>query len=261
VAVSLQKIRTDPATKDWFRSVGRQKDQYQGVWIVSPDDKVLAGDDYGYKDAPKLLAGMDAALKAFGPVEPRKARRQEPFPFRGVGVRPDGSVDLALYRCYLHQGKPDGPHLRDTLSLKKEEWTALTPPRLVAGTEWVIAEDVARKLVRPFCLNTLGGDMPGPEDAKVARLTAKVEAVEDGRARIRLTGTFEAVKLFKEENLSFRGTATAAGVAELGVKEKTLTSVLLVFQGTYQQGARPETQKGRPFGAVAEWQRKQTSAP
>jgi hypothetical protein len=261
VAVSLQKIRTDPATKDWFRSVGRQKDQYQGVWIVSPDDKVLAGDDYGYKDGPKLLADMDAALKAFGPVEPRKARWQEPFPFRGVGVRPDGSVDLALYRCYLHQGKPDGPHLRDTLSLKEEEWTALTPPRLVAGAEWVIAEDVARKLVRPFCLNTLGGDMPGPEDAKVARLTAKVEAVEDGRARIRLTGTFEAVKLFKEENLSFRGTATAAGVAEFDLKEKTLTSVLLVFQGAYQQGARPETQKGRPFGAVAEWQRKQTSAP
>ena len=255
----MQKIRTDPATKDWFRSVGRQKDQYQGVWIVSPDDKVLAGDDYGYKDAPKLLAGMDAALKAFGPVEPRKARRQEPFPFRGVGVRPDGNVDLALYRCYLHQGKPDGPHLRDTLSLKKEELTALTPPRLVAGAEWVIAEDVARKLVRPFCLNTLGGDMPGPEDAKVARLTAKVEAVEAGRARIRLTGTFEAVKLFKEESLSFRGTATAAGVALFDVKEKTLTSVLLVFQGEYHQGARPQTQKGRPFGAVAEWQRKQTS--
>ena len=40
MAVSLQKIRTDPATKDWFRSVGKQKDQYQGVWIVSPADKV-----------------------------------------------------------------------------------------------------------------------------------------------------------------------------------------------------------------------------
>jgi hypothetical protein len=261
VAVSLQTIRTDPATKEWFRSVGRQKDQYQGIWIVSPDDKVLAGDDYGYKDAPKLLAGMDAALKAFGPVKPRKAQRQEPFPFRGVGVRPDGSADLALYRCYLHQGKPDGPHLRDTLLLKKEEWAALTPPKLVAGAEWVVAEDVARKLVRPFCLNTLGGDMPGPEDAKVARLTAKVETVEDGRARIRLTGTFEAVKLIKEENLSFRAAATAAGIAEFDVKGKTLTSILLVFQGEYQQGAQPETQKGRPFGAVAEWQRKRTPAP
>jgi hypothetical protein len=261
VAFSLQKIRTDPNTKDWFRSIGRQKDQYQGIWIVSPEDKVLAGDDYGYKDAPKLLASVDAALKAFGPVEPRKAQRQEPFPFRGVGVHPDGSVDLALYRCFLHLGKPDGPHLRDTLPLKKDEWAALTPPKLVVGAEWVILENVAQKMVRPFCLNTLGGDMPGPEDAKVARLTAKVEALEDGRARIRLTGRFEALKLFKEKNLSFRGTATAAGIAEFDVKEMTISSILLVFQGAYQQGAEPETQKGRPFGAVAEWQRTSRSAP
>jgi hypothetical protein len=56
----------------------------------------------------------------------------------------------------------------------------------------------------------------------------------------------------------FRSTATAAGVAEFDVKERTLSSFLLVFQGSYQQGAQPETQKGRPFGAVAEWQRTRT---
>jgi hypothetical protein len=173
----------------------------------------------------------------------------------------DGSVDLALYRCYLHLGKADGPHLRDTLPLNKEEWSAFSPPKLVAGTEWAIPADVAKKLVRPFCLNTLGGDMPGPKDAKVAQLTAKVESVKDGRARIRLTGTFEAVKMFKEQNLSFRGTATAAGIAEYDLKEKTLSSFLLVFQGAYQQGAQPEIQKGRPFGAVAEWHRGHTSPP
>jgi len=228
---------------------------------VSPADKVLGGGDYGYKDAPKLLDGMDAALKAFGPVQPRKAKRQEPFPFRGVGVHPDGNVDLALYRCYLHLGKPDGPHLRDTLPLKKDEWSAFAPPKLVAGAEWTIPAAVARKLVRPFCLNTLGGDMPGPDDARVAQLTAKVEEVKDGRARIRLTGAFEAVKLFKEQNLSFRSTATAAGIAEYDVDEKVMLSLLVVFQGAYQQGAQPEMQKGRPFGAVAEWQRKSMSPP
>src|SRR4029077_5593308 len=141
------------------------------------------------------------------------------------------------YRCFLHLGKADGPHLRDTLPLKKEEWAVLAPPKLVTGTEWVISKEVARKMVRPFCLNTLGGDMPGPEDAKVAQLTAKVEAVEDGRARIRLTGTFEAGKLFKEKNLSFRSTTTASGIAEYDLKEMTLSSFLLVFQGSYQQGA------------------------
>jgi hypothetical protein len=238
--------------------VGKQKDQYQGVWIVSPADKVLGG-DFDYRDAPKVIATLDAALKAFGPVEPRTAKRQEPFPFRGVGVRPDGQVDLALYRCYLHLGKPDGPHLRDTLPLKKAEWSAFVPPKLVAGTEWKIPADVAKKLVRPFCLNTLGGDMPGPEDAKVAQLSAKVEAVKDGQARIRLTGTFEAVKLFKEQNMSFRATASAAGFAEYDVEEKAMLSLLVVFQGAYQQGAKPEKQKGRPFGAVAEWHRKDTS--
>src|SRR5262245_41646180 len=224
--------------------------------MVSPDDKVLGGDDYGYKDAPRLCDDMDAALKAFGPVQPRNAKRQEPFPFRGVGVHPDGHVDLALYRCYLHQGKPDGPHLRDTLPLKKDEWSAFAPPRLVAGAEWTIPADVARTLVRPFCLNTLGGDMPGPEDAKVALLTATVESVKDGRARIRLTGTFEAVKLLKEQSLSYRGTATATGIAEYDADEKAMVSLLIVFEGTYQQGAQPETQPSRSFGAVAEWQRK-----
>jgi hypothetical protein len=222
---------------------------------------VLGGGDYGYKDAPKLLDAMHAALKAFGPVQPRNAKREEPFPFRGVGMHPDGKVDLALYRCYRHQGKPDGPHLRDTLPLSKDEWAALAPPKPVAGAEWAIPGDVAKKLVRPFCLNTLGGDMPGPEDAKVAQLTGKVESVKQGRARIRLTGTFEAVKLFKEQNLSFRSTATAAGIAEYDVEEKAMLSLLVVFQGAYQQGARPETQKGRPFGAVAEWHRKYTSPP
>ena len=174
-------------------------------------------------------------------------------------MRPDGSVDLALYRCYMHLGNPDGPHLRDTLPLKKAEWAAFAPPKLVAGTEWTVPADVAKKLVRPFCLNTLGGDMPGPENAKLAQLSAKVEAVKDGRARISLTGTFEAVKLYKEKNLSFRGTATAAGFADYDLKEKALSSLLVVFQGEYQQGAQPETKKGRPFGAVAEWHRKATS--
>ena len=176
-------------------------------------------------------------------------------------MRRDGSVDLALYRCYLHQGKPDGPHLRDTLPLKKDEWSAFAPPKLVAGAEWTIPAEVAKKLVRPFCLNTLGGDMPGPDDAKVAQLTAKVEEVKGGRARIRLTGTFEAVKLFKEQNLSFRSTATAAGIAEYDLAAKTLSSFLVVFKGAYQQGSQPETQKGRPFGAVAEWHGKSMSPP
>ena len=47
-----------------------------------------------------------------------------------------------------------------------------------------------------------------------------------------------------------------AGSAEYDVEGKAMSSLLVVFQGTYQQGAQPQTQKGRSFGAVAEWHRK-----
>lgn len=266
VAVNLAKIRTSPDTKEFFRSVQRQKDAYQGLWIVSPDGKALAGEhdfdrtglsgaEINKKFDRATLDMLDEGLKAFGPVQPRHVKPEEQLPYRGVGVRPDGSVDLAIYRRLLHQGQSDGPALRDTLALQKQEWAALAPPKLIAGTEWVIPDAVAKKMVRPLSLNTLGdpGAMPGPEDAKVARLTAKVESVQDGRAWIRLTGEFEAIKIFKEEpQLSYRGAATAAGVAVYDVKQKTMSSLLLVFQGTY---GRPDTEEGsRSAGAVIEWQ-------
>ena len=61
MAVNRNKIRTDPDTRDWFRSVGKQKDQYQGIWIVSPADKVLGGGDYRYDDLRGVLESLDAA--------------------------------------------------------------------------------------------------------------------------------------------------------------------------------------------------------
>ena len=72
VAVNLYKVRrAKDAGGDLFRSVQRQKDQYQGIWIVSPVGKVLAG-KHDYEDfkngARELLETMDAGLAAFGPI-------------------------------------------------------------------------------------------------------------------------------------------------------------------------------------------------
>jgi hypothetical protein len=272
VAVDLKMIRTDPDTRDWFRAIQRQQEQYQGIWIVSAEGKVLAPDHPFRRwkntatakeifDSLKrdMLEMAQAALKAFGPVQPRQVKPREQLPYRGVGIRSDGNLDLAIYKRKLHEGKSDGPGLRDTLPLKKEEWAALTPPKPVAGTEWVIPEAVARKMVRPLCINTLGSStsMPGPEDAKLAQLTAKVEAVEDGKARIRFIGTLEAIKLFKDEpNLSYRGAATATGIAVYDIKLETMTSLLLYFQGTSQPWPMPTGQLS--LGAVIEWQRERT---
>jgi hypothetical protein len=44
-AINLYSVRkaTD-GSREFFLSVQRQKDQYQGVWIVTPEGKVLVGD-------------------------------------------------------------------------------------------------------------------------------------------------------------------------------------------------------------------------
>jgi len=39
------------------------------------------------------------------------------------------------------------------------------------------------------------------------------------------------------------------------IKRKTMSSLLIVFEGTYQQASPPDAQRGRPLGAVIEWQR------
>ena len=56
VAVNLVKIRTDPDTKDWFRSIQLQQDQYQGIWIVTAEGKVLAPEHPFHSWAPTATA-------------------------------------------------------------------------------------------------------------------------------------------------------------------------------------------------------------
>jgi hypothetical protein len=88
----------------------------------------------------------------------------------------------------------------------------------------------------------------------VSNIVLQIEVMIPGSSRPsrgRTSSNGPAVARGTGTTRAFRGTATAAGIAEFGVKEKMLTYVLLVSQGV--QGARPETQNGRPFGTVAEW--------
>jgi hypothetical protein len=98
--------------------------------------------------------------------------------------------------------------------------------------------------------------MPGPEDARAAHLTAKVESVENGQAQIRLAGTLEAIHRMKgvDSGFSYRGTATVAGLAAYDLDRRAMSSLLLVYQGTYQQGPEPEKAGSVQLGAVIEWQ-------
>jgi hypothetical protein len=280
VAVNLYKVRkaTD-GSRELFLSVQRQKDQYQGIWIVSPEGKVLAG-RHDYKEfkhgSVELLETIDAGLEAFGPVQTRPAKPANLLAFRGVSVQEDGSVSLALYgrqmlgggrssipadvapsQAWLWDGalRPDGPFMIDSVQLPADEWAAFAPVKVETGATWRLPEAVARKLTRLLSASSDQAWMPGPEDARVAELEAAVESVEGGVALLRFTGRWEMMHLVEgNAKRPTYGAATADGVAHYDVERKSMRSLLLVFSGTIRSG-RPDAPLNRT-GAVAEWRAK-----
>ncbi|HEV3081659.1 MAG TPA: hypothetical protein VGY66_17910 [Gemmataceae bacterium] len=276
VAVNLYKVRQakDPGG-ELFRSVQRQKDQYQGIWIVSPQGKVLAG-HHTIKShetwSQEVIETVDAGVKAFGPVLPRSANPANPLPDRGHGVQTDGSVCLAIYarqmlgggrenapadvatsRLWLWDGtlRPDGPAVIDSLTLTAKEWAALAPPKTEVGTTWTVPEAVARQFCRVLVPSSDQSSMPRPKDAKLAALTGRVESVDNGLARILLAGGWEAVHLQEgDAKRPMGGEATARGIAVFDLKRRAMQSVLLVFSGTY---GRPKDETVCATGAVVEW--------
>jgi hypothetical protein len=280
-AINLYKTRkATNGSRELFLSIQRQKDQYQGIWIVTPDGKVLAG-KHDYEDfnngARELLETIDAGLRAFGPVTRRQVAPTNPLPLRGKGMRPDGGVDLALYgrqmlgggrdrmppgidpgRAWIWDGsyRPDGPTMIDTLTLDAGEWRAFAPAQVAAGHKWTIPDAVARKFVRLLSSSSDQSMMPRPQETKAAELKAKVEAVEGERARVRLRGRWEAVHVMEDlpETSPYRVTyvaATAEGRATWDAGRNAMTSFLLVFDGTFRCG-KPDAEPGRT-GGVAEW--------
>jgi hypothetical protein len=273
----LYKVRQakDPGG-ELFRSVQRQKDQYQGIWIVSPTGKVLAGHhEFRSRETwtQEVLDTANAALKTFGEVPPRQAKSVDPLPFRGHGTQPDGTVCLAAYtrqmlgggrsnvpagvpasRHWLWDGalRPDGPVVIDSLTLTAKEWATLAPPKHQVGSTWAVPESVARQFCRVLIPSSDQSAMPRPDDSKLARLEGTVASIEDGKARIRLTGTWEAVHLQEgDAKRPLRGAATAEGLAIYDVKRQAMQSVLLVFSGSY---GRPNDESVAAVGAVVEWQ-------
>ena len=132
VALNLYEIRkAEGPGGDFFRAVQKQRPaQYQGLYLVSPDGKVLAShqDFKSHKTwAKEVLADLEPGLEAFGAVKPREAERADPLPHRGVGVMPDGGVCLGVYLRFAIKGIPlrelPNPTI-DSLVLAEDEWTA-----------------------------------------------------------------------------------------------------------------------------------------
>ncbi len=253
VAVNLYKVRrAHDAGGELFRSAQRQKDQYQGIWILSPEGKVLAA-HHAVKDfknwTPEVLDTLAAGLRAFGPVAPRQAEPTDPLPYRGVGVRPDGGVTLAISTRYLHQGRRDGPAVLDSLDLSAGEWAALAPPRTKVDAGWTVPEAVARRLCRALSPSSDQSTMPRPGEVTRVRLTGRVADVRDGVVRMVYEGAIAARHTY--EGKPSTGEARISGVAAYDRKAGRMMSLLLVFDGRHR--AAPPYDQARETGAVVEW--------
>jgi hypothetical protein len=256
VAVNLYKVReAKDAGGELFRSVQKQMDQYQGIWIVAPGGKVLAGhhEIKNYKTwTREVLAVIDAALEGFGPVTQRRAERVVPLPHRGLGVQPDGGITLAIEVRYTYAGRPEGDGVIDSLTLPEAEWESLVPPEAGVDKEWVVPERMARRLGRILSPNSDQSTMPRPEEVTTIRLTGHVLAVEDGTVRLAYEGMIAAAHTY--EGKVSRAEARLTGVGSYDVKTKQLRSFLLVSDGTYRM-APPYDKDLRTTAAAVEWRR------
>jgi hypothetical protein len=246
------------AAGDFFRAVQKQRPaQYQGLYLVAPDGKVLASHQ-NFKSAKtwprELLADLQPGLKAFGAVKPREVRRSDPLPRRGSGIESDGAVTLAIYLRYSIKGVPlrevPNPTI-DSLRLTAKELAQLTPAKPTAGTRWDIPEALARQFSR-----VLGpGDedsMPRPNEVAGMKLTGQVHAVEDGIAHLVYEGTLSGAHRTQAKKLT-HGEVKLTGVGRYDTKAGRMLSLLWVFDGVYK--GPPPYDQPQAYSAVVEWVR------
>ncbi len=276
VAVNLYEVRqAKDAGGELFRSIQSQKDRYQGIWIVSPDGKVLAYLDWKDRDpkveAREMLAAVAAVLKDFGKVTPRQTKPVDHYTGRGrgVGVRPDDSVTLAVYTRYMLGGgrtsapakypvgklyewdgelRSDGGAVVDSITLTAKEWATLSPPKAEAGTPWTVPEAVSGMFYRVISPISDASHLVGRK-LTVNQLKAQVEAIDAGPARIRLTGQWQTDHLYEGGRIRMR--TAGEGIALYDLKQQKMLSLLFVCRGVMLDA---KGQPVRPTGAVVEWQ-------
>lgn len=282
VAVNLYKVRElQDAGGALFRSIQKQKDQFQGIWIVSPDGKVLSG--YGGSshvvfsngdvDNAKSEAAwiqvvretIAAALREFGEVTPRRVQADDSTPRRGVGLEPDGGVILALYARYIAynplRSDSDNHVNIDSLHLNADAWSDLAPPRLEVGVEWQLPAPVARAFCRALCPVSDSDGWPTTDEISDATFTGRVEAIENGVARLSYRGHIAGVHTAVGQNASglepgqpkptFSGDAVLTGRARFDTAKNAMRTLMFVFEGTSRRYT--STAEARPMAAVVEW--------
>jgi hypothetical protein len=233
--------------------------QYQGLYLVAPDGKVLASHQNFKSDktwAQELLADLQPGLKAFGTVKERTVEPADPLPDRGVGLRADGSACLAVFLRYPIKGIPlrelPNPTI-DSLVLTGADFGELSPPKVEEGAAWELSQAVSRKFHR-----VLGpGDedtMPRLHEVRSVALSGRVKRVKGGIACLSYSGTIAGSHEMQSNRGKCQGEARLTGVGVYDTKSRKLLSLVWVFDATFRFPP-PNDKSARPYSGVVEWRR------
>jgi hypothetical protein len=274
---------------DFYRELVRQKPQYQGVYLASPDGKVLCDTTFGkeskwqtvYLEQVKqgkkrdqaamdyLLEELKEGLNAFGPVKPRPVVTSPYYARRAVGFHKNGGIDLAvtskgfspplpkdlleLQRGAIGQGVPD------LIPLSAFQVRTLLPDRFSSGVEWTVPESTAREFYH--LLDPGPKDLSKPDLVTSVRLVGKVRAIREGVAYLSYEGEIAGNFVVSSGKFRLNGDQKlVGGVAAYDVPASKLLSLTLVSKGT-RWGSAPDQRPGTPpsdghyhhHASVVEW--------
>lgn len=256
--------KDSPSAVLWKSITGKKPLQGQGIWIVAPNGDVLGGmsaevdghpsDKVGtgpgapWRSNPKFteaaLELIDQTLQKFGPVTPRTAKAQA-LPYRGAGIKPDGSVRLVVYN------RADNG-LVFSVPLTKEQWASFVPPKTEVGAKWNLPESVARQFAPVLSPYADTRFRPRPSEATVAELRGELESFDERHTRIRLYGKWD-VDWVHDGNEHSKGSATAEGFAIYNRQENVMRALIMIFDGKYSYTTGEGKPRVQNSSAVVRW--------
>jgi hypothetical protein len=261
VAINLYKIRgAQGEAGDFFRAVHKEKPQYQGFWIVSPEGKVIAShhEVKSEKTWPQevlqvLQSGLDKELDR----EPRQYDWKPANPYRGHAVMEDGSVNLALFVRFVFSGKPSGPGAFDSIPFSATDWAKFAPAaEAKVGTKWDIPDELAKQFCKCLSAKSDQTNVPRPHEVNEIEMHGVVQSIQDDIATLAYHGKIAAVHQhpFAKEPKTNRGQASFMGFARYNLKTREMQTFTLAFDGTYH-AFPPHHERQYTIFAGVEWQR------
>ena len=258
-AVNLYEVREKTHSANaFFEKLVEQKSQYQGIWIATPDGKLLGAysesENKEFDWTVRLIATLQGSLRTFGPVRQVEARSVDLHPNRGVGVESDGSATLAgASRRLLLDGKLLTAPQIDRMKLTEKQFAGLRPAVIKIGAVFEASVDSVKRL-SPLMTNGSGmGQYPEPKDVTEAKLIGSVVEIADGIATITYVGEMAATHkdLFSKTERFGHGKSRMVGYGTVDARTGRMLSLLLLMDTAYR-GFPPYDEPQQIVGLV-EW--------